>query len=172
MLVTGIQKSDSYIYIYICIYFFRLFFIMGYYKTLNAVTCAVQQEVVVYTQQCICYSQTSNLLFNINLIFLNLFTLCLSKAFNLPGGACISDLLQMFLQSDDCLSLSFLICKMRIITSASFFLFFLSIRNKVGEKRIMFLDEKPKHCEDAHSFKLRQSRKSQSDFSSKSTKCF
>ena len=40
MLVSGIQQSDSVIYIYV--YIFRLFFIIDYYKMLNLITCAIQ----------------------------------------------------------------------------------------------------------------------------------
>ena len=44
MLVSGIQKSDSVIHIHIDIYifFFRFFSIIGYYKILNKVLCAIQ----------------------------------------------------------------------------------------------------------------------------------
>ena len=38
VLVSGVQQSDS--VIYIC--FFRLFSIIGYYKILNIVPCAIQ----------------------------------------------------------------------------------------------------------------------------------
>ena len=38
VLVSGIKQSDSVIYIY----FFRLFSIIGYYKILNVVPCAIQ----------------------------------------------------------------------------------------------------------------------------------
>ena len=56
MLVSGIQQSDShiyirvyiYIYIYAYIFFFRFFSIIGYYKILNIVPCAIQQVLVVY----------------------------------------------------------------------------------------------------------------------------
>ena len=40
VLVSGVQQSDSVIYIYI--FFFRFFFITGYYKILNIVPCAMQ----------------------------------------------------------------------------------------------------------------------------------
>jgi len=48
VLVSGGQKSDSviHVYIHICLYInlslFRLFSIIGYYKILNIVSCAIQ----------------------------------------------------------------------------------------------------------------------------------
>ena len=45
VIVSGVEKSDSIIYIlYISIYifFFIFFFIRGYYKILNVVPCAIQ----------------------------------------------------------------------------------------------------------------------------------
>ena len=44
VLVSGIQQSDSVIRIYIkiCIFFFRFFSIIGYYKILRIVPCAIQ----------------------------------------------------------------------------------------------------------------------------------
>ena len=48
-----VQQSDSVLYIlyiYICVYifFFRFFSIIGYYKILNIVPCAMQQDLVIY----------------------------------------------------------------------------------------------------------------------------
>ena len=40
VLISGIQQSDSCIYIYI--FFFRFFSIINYYKILNIVPCAIQ----------------------------------------------------------------------------------------------------------------------------------
>ena len=42
MLVSGVQQSDSVIHIGVYIYIFRFFSIIGYYKILNIVPCAVQ----------------------------------------------------------------------------------------------------------------------------------
>ena len=70
VLVSGVQQSDLvhiYIYIYIyacvcvCIYIyiyilFQIFTIIGYYKILNIVPCAMQKVLVVYLfyiQQCV-----------------------------------------------------------------------------------------------------------------------
>ena len=39
VLVSGVWQSDSVIHIYIL---FRFFFIIGYYKILNIVSCAIQ----------------------------------------------------------------------------------------------------------------------------------
>ena len=47
VLVSGVQQSDS-DYIYICIFFFRFFSIIGYYKMLGTVPWALQQVLVVY----------------------------------------------------------------------------------------------------------------------------
>ena len=52
--ISGVQQSDSYIYIYIS--FFRFFSIRGYYKIFNIVPCAIQQVLAVYLfyiQQCV-----------------------------------------------------------------------------------------------------------------------
>ena len=48
MLVSSVQHSDSITHIHISIFFFRLFSIIGYYKILSRVPCAVQQGLVVY----------------------------------------------------------------------------------------------------------------------------
>ena len=48
MLVSGVQHSDSVIYISIYISFFRFFSLIGYYKILSIVPCAIQQVLVVY----------------------------------------------------------------------------------------------------------------------------
>ena len=51
--VSGMQQSDS---VYIFIFFFRVFSITVYYKTLGIVPCAIQQGLVAYplpTQQCV-----------------------------------------------------------------------------------------------------------------------
>ena len=60
VLVPGVQQSDSVlhicVYIYRYIFFFRLLSIIGYYKILNIVPCAIQQALVVYLfyiQQCV-----------------------------------------------------------------------------------------------------------------------
>ena len=43
VLVSGIQQSDSVMYVCVYIYiYFRLFSITGYYKILNIVPCAIQ----------------------------------------------------------------------------------------------------------------------------------
>ena len=41
-LVSGVWHSDSVIYTFIFIYIFRFFSIIGYYKILSRVTCAIQ----------------------------------------------------------------------------------------------------------------------------------
>ena len=41
-LVLSVQRSDSGIYIYIYIFFSRFFSIIGYYKILSIVPCAIQ----------------------------------------------------------------------------------------------------------------------------------
>ena len=48
VLDSGVQQSDSVIFIYI--FFFRFFSIIGYYKILNIVPCAIQYRwvLVVY----------------------------------------------------------------------------------------------------------------------------
>ena len=46
MLVSGIQPSDSDIYIYI--FFLRFSSVIPYYKMLNIVPCAIQWVLVVY----------------------------------------------------------------------------------------------------------------------------
>ena len=47
--VSGVQQSDSVIYIYMCVYvfLFRFFSITAYYKILNIVPCAIQLVLVV-----------------------------------------------------------------------------------------------------------------------------
>ena len=40
--VSGVQQSDSVIHLYMYLFFFRLFSIIGYYKILNIVPCAIQ----------------------------------------------------------------------------------------------------------------------------------
>ena len=63
-------------------FFFRFFSIVGYYKILNIVPCAIQLVLVVYfIVVCICYSQACNL--SISLlgntkfsVFVNLFLFC------------------------------------------------------------------------------------------------
>ena len=43
VLVSGVQQSESVIYLYTHIYnFFRLFSIIDYYKILNIIPCAIQ----------------------------------------------------------------------------------------------------------------------------------
>ena len=46
VLVSSAQQSDSAMHMYIYIFFFRFFSIMGYYKMLNIVPCAIQQDLV------------------------------------------------------------------------------------------------------------------------------
>ena len=47
MLVSGIQQSDSDVYVCACmcvciyIFFFRFFSVIGYYKILNMLSCAI-----------------------------------------------------------------------------------------------------------------------------------
>ena len=58
VIVSGVQHSDScmcvcvciYIYVHVCvhIFFFRLFSIIGYYKILSVVPCAIQKVLVGY----------------------------------------------------------------------------------------------------------------------------
>ena len=47
MLVSAVQQSDSAIHTYISI-FFRFFSLIGYYKILSIVPCAIQWVLVVY----------------------------------------------------------------------------------------------------------------------------
>ena len=42
VLVSGVQQSDSVIYIYIYIFFFRFFSLIGYYKILTIVPSVIQ----------------------------------------------------------------------------------------------------------------------------------
>ena len=42
VLVSGVQQSDSTIQIHIYLFFFRFFSIIGYYKILNIVPCAIE----------------------------------------------------------------------------------------------------------------------------------
>ena len=35
-------------YMYVCIIFFRFFSLIGYFKILGRVSCAIQQDLVVY----------------------------------------------------------------------------------------------------------------------------
>ena len=55
-LVSVIQQSDSLIHTYL--FFFRLFSLIGYYKTLSTVSCAMQQVTVgylyLYREVCVC----------------------------------------------------------------------------------------------------------------------
>ena len=50
VLVSGVQQSDSYIYVcmYAHTYFSRLFFIILYYKILSIVLCAIQWVLIDY----------------------------------------------------------------------------------------------------------------------------
>ena len=41
VLASGVQKSDSYIYVCVCIYSFWIFFHIGYYKILSRLPCAI-----------------------------------------------------------------------------------------------------------------------------------
>ena len=42
VLISVVQQSDSVLYIYMDIFFFIFFSIIGYYKILNIVPCAMQ----------------------------------------------------------------------------------------------------------------------------------
>ena len=42
--ISGIQHSDSVLYVF----FFRFFSLIGYYKILSRVPCAMQQDLVGY----------------------------------------------------------------------------------------------------------------------------
>ena len=46
MLISAVQQSDSVIHIYTL--FFIFFSIIVYYRILNIVPCAIQQDLVVY----------------------------------------------------------------------------------------------------------------------------
>ena len=50
VLVSGVQQSDSVIYIYIrthiCIFFFIFFSLRGYYKILSIVPCAISRSLL------------------------------------------------------------------------------------------------------------------------------
>ena len=48
VLVSGVQHSDSVISIYLSIIFFRFFSLIGHYKILSIVPCAIQQVLVGY----------------------------------------------------------------------------------------------------------------------------
>ena len=48
VLVTGVQKSESVIYIYIYPLFFRFFSYTGHYRVLSRVPCAIQQVLISY----------------------------------------------------------------------------------------------------------------------------
>ena len=48
VLVSGVQQNDSVIHMYTYLFFFRFFSIIGYYKILNVVPCALQSVLVVY----------------------------------------------------------------------------------------------------------------------------
>ena len=48
MLVSNVQQSNSVIHIHTHIFFFRFFYIIGYYKILSIVPCAIQYVLVVY----------------------------------------------------------------------------------------------------------------------------
>ena len=60
VLVSSVQQNDSVIHIYVASqlarFFFRFFSIIGYYKILSIVSCAIQQVLYVYLfyiQQCV-----------------------------------------------------------------------------------------------------------------------
>ena len=49
VLISGVQQSDSYIYVCIYIYFFLFFSIMIYHRILNIILCAIhKQDLVAY----------------------------------------------------------------------------------------------------------------------------
>ena len=48
VLVSGVQQNDSFIYTYTYRQFFMFFSIMVYYRILNIVPCAMEQDLVVY----------------------------------------------------------------------------------------------------------------------------
>ena len=48
VLVSGVQHSDSVICTHTCLFFSRFFSIIGYYRVLSRVPCAIQQVLVDY----------------------------------------------------------------------------------------------------------------------------
>ena len=50
MLVSGIEGSDS----DMCVYVYVFFYTVGYYKILNIVLCATQEDLVVYLFCTVC----------------------------------------------------------------------------------------------------------------------
>ena len=48
VLVSSVQQSDSVIHMYIYIFSFRFFSLIGYYKILSVVPCAIQWVLVGY----------------------------------------------------------------------------------------------------------------------------
>ena len=74
------QGSPLYKHVHICIFFFRFFFLMDYYKILTVVPWAVQQvpvDYLVYIEQCVCVSPSlliySSLFGGLCILFLVLF---------------------------------------------------------------------------------------------------
>ena len=53
MLVSGVWQSDS-VYTHAQIFFFRFFFIIVYYKTLNIVSCAIQEDLIYFIYNSCC----------------------------------------------------------------------------------------------------------------------
>ena len=59
VLVSGVQQSDSVIHIHLYLFFFRFFSIIGCYKILSIVPCAIQQVLIgylFYIQQCVYFN--------------------------------------------------------------------------------------------------------------------
>ena len=55
VLISAVQQSDSVVYAYIS--FFRFFSLIGYYKILSIVPCAIQKILVIhflYSSMCVC----------------------------------------------------------------------------------------------------------------------
>ena len=72
MLVSGVQESDSALYIcmyvyniYISPFIFRFFSHIGYYRIMSTIPCATVSPCwlsILYIVVCICYSQTPNVI--------------------------------------------------------------------------------------------------------------
>ena len=48
LLVSGVQQSDAVIHIHSYLVFFKLFSLVGYYKILSRVPCAIQKGLAGY----------------------------------------------------------------------------------------------------------------------------
>ena len=53
MLVSGVRQSDS-VYTHAQIFFFRFFSIIVYYKTLNIVSCTIQEDLIYFIYNSCC----------------------------------------------------------------------------------------------------------------------